>query len=64
MCPFVEQSDARCATHLTLANLTRAFAHCADEYTHCPVYRQMLAELQPHACNYEQPAATVLLAAS
>jgi hypothetical protein len=44
VCPFLDQSDARCDSHLTLANLARAFAHCADEYTVCPIFRAMRAE--------------------
>jgi len=65
VCPFVEKSDVRCATHLTLANLTRAFAHCADEYRVCPVYAQLQRELGLHGCEHEEPAVPVcLLAAS
>ena len=67
MCPFVDQSDARCATHLTLANISRAFAHCADEYTMCPVYQQLIAELDlvSDGCAYAHTsAAASLLAAS
>ena len=65
MCPFLDKSDARCATHLTLANLPRAFAHCADQYTLCPIYQKLLAELICDDRTYEASAATVgLLAAS
>ncbi len=64
VCPFLDRSDPRCATHLTLANITRAFAHCADRYCECPVHRQLVREM---ICDghYEKTAAPVgLLAAS
>lgn len=56
MCPFVDKSDARCATHLTLANIASAFAHCADEYTVCPVYGKLVTELIVHGCEHEESA--------
>ena len=66
MCPFLEKSDARCATHLTLANLCGAFAHCADEYASCPTYRKLLAELiSPNGHHHDECVAAVgLLVAS
>jgi hypothetical protein len=65
VCPFVDKSDVRCATHLTLANLARAFAHCADEYTVCPIYAQLQRELVSHGREHREPAvAACLLAAS
>ena len=64
MCPFVDKSDARCATHLTLANLCRAFAHCAGEYTLCPVYEKLVTDLVSHGCAYEQSAVAVGLRAA
>jgi hypothetical protein len=65
VCPFVDKSDARCATHLTLANIARAFAHCADEYTDCPIYQKLITELTSDGCEHEEPAAAAsLLAAS
>ncbi len=48
MCPLVDASDTRCATHLTLNNIFRAFAHCADRYTECPVYRELIAKDGTH----------------
>ena len=44
MCPFIDKAEARCADHLTLRNVARAFAHCANRYTTCPVYHKLLAE--------------------
>lgn len=49
MCPFVDKRDPRCAGHLSLENISSAFAHCADQYTECPVYRQLLSEAMVHA---------------
>ena len=43
MCPFIDSADARCANHLTVRNVARAFAHCADHYRVCPVYQQLIA---------------------
>ena len=61
MCQLVDASDTRCATHLTLNNIFRAFAHCADRYCECPVYRELLAK----AGSYEsEDAERVLLRAS
>ncbi len=45
MCPFVNKSDLRCATHWTLRNLPQAFHHCADRFSVCPVYRCLIREL-------------------
>jgi len=65
VCPFVDKSDARCATHLTLANLTRAFAHCAGDYTVCPIYEQLVNEMVSDGFDYEESGvAAGLLAAS
>lgn len=64
MCPMLDKSDARCATHLTLANISRAFAHCADQYGQCPIYQQTVAEMLDHVCQYQETtaAAGVLVA--
>jgi hypothetical protein len=61
VCPFVDKADARCAPHLTLGNLARAFAHCADHYTECPVYRELIAHARPY--DHPAPAAVPLVAA-
>jgi hypothetical protein len=45
LCPFVNKSDVRCATHWTLRNLWETFNHCADRFSACPVYRTLLREI-------------------
>lgn len=57
MCPMLENSDVRCATHLTLANISSAFAHCADRYEQCPIYKRTVAEMLDHVCQYQETAA-------
>jgi hypothetical protein len=59
VCPFLDSSDARCATHLTLANIARAFAHCADQYSVCPVYQALLAESISDGGKYEESASAL-----
>ena len=54
---MLDKSDVRCATHLTLANISSAFAHCADQYEQCPVYRKAIAEMLDHVCQYSQTTA-------
>jgi len=44
VCPFIDTADARCADHLTLRNVSSAFAHCADRYKTCPVYQMLAGE--------------------
>ena len=64
MCPMLDKSDARCAAHLTLANISSAFAHCADQYEQCPIYQNTIARMLDHVCQYsETPAAAGVLAA-
>ncbi len=58
MCPFVNKSDIRCATHWTLRNLTQTFSHCADRFSVCPVYRSLMREL----CTDAQDRAHVQVA--
>ena len=61
---MLEKSDVRCAAHLTLANISSAFAHCADQYEQCPIYQKAIAELFDHVCQYsETPAAAGVFAA-
>jgi len=48
VCPFVDRDDPRCAAHLTLRNLPEAFAHCADRYTTCPVYQELITHDDEH----------------
>lgn len=42
MCPFLDKAMTRCATHLTLRNLTQAIAQCANHYTACPIYNDAI----------------------
>jgi hypothetical protein len=44
----VDRPDPRCAAHLSLENISSAFAYCADRYTECPIYRQLLSEANAH----------------
>ena len=61
MCPLLDASNPRCSTHLTLRNLAGAFTHCADRYTDCHIYRELLAR----AIADERPTARQpMLAAS
>ncbi len=65
MCPFVNKTDARCGAHLTLGNLAQAFAHCADCYTDCPIYRELSGKLTGNADNNDRAkTAASFLAAS
>ncbi len=41
MCPFVNAANPRCASDLTLANLTHAFTRCAGQYRRCPIYLEL-----------------------
>ncbi len=43
MCPYLEKSDSRCATHLNMRNIVQAYAHCAGCYQNCSVYRELQA---------------------
>ena len=49
MCPFIDNADARCASHLTFRNVAHAFAHCADHFRACPIYQQLIARGPVHA---------------
>ncbi len=43
-CPFLNRADYRCANHLSLEKLDRAFDHCFGQYQACPTYQEMLGE--------------------
>ena len=43
MCPLVNKADPRCGAQLTLRNVTRAVAYCANRYTACPIYQDLIA---------------------
>ncbi len=60
MCPFLDNSNEACAAHLTMSNILSAFAHCADRFTECPVYAQLILQ-RP---IYETDRTTVVRAAS
>jgi hypothetical protein len=40
VCPFLEDSDCRCAARLSLDRLDEALGYCADEFVLCPTYRE------------------------
>lgn len=61
MCPFVEMSDPRCAAHLTMRNIAWAYTHCADCYSECQVYLELVLEDVRHE---KANTAVPLLAAS
>jgi len=44
VCPFVDKAYSRCATHMTLRNVTEAVAYCANRYTACPIYQELVAD--------------------
>lgn len=48
MCPFINNTDARCANYLNFRNVFQAFSHCADRYTSCPIYQQLSSEGHGH----------------
>lgn len=63
MCPFVNSSDPRCSAHLTLREIVTAFAHCAGQYSRCPVY-QTLAQTHVGELPAVVPVAAKLRVAS
>ena len=48
MCPFAEDREPRCAVHLTMRDLTSAYAYCADRYMSCPVFQELIAREHEH----------------
>jgi len=64
VCPFVDSADPRCATHLTLRNINRAFAQCADRYILCPVYQSRMTELLSDERHPDRNEVPFVLAAS
>ena len=40
MCPFLDESNPRCAVHQSLQNLHDALRLCAGDHESCPVYRE------------------------
>jgi len=48
VCPFLDESDPRCAVHQSLHRLEEALTLCVDEYEDCPIYRAKLLGDAPH----------------
>ncbi|HNX26723.1 MAG TPA: hypothetical protein PKK48_04880 [Phycisphaerae bacterium] len=46
VCPLVEKSNPRCASHMTFRNISQMFAHCAGEFNSCPIYKEMQAGIR------------------
>lgn len=44
VCPFVDKAYSRCSACMTLRNVTQAVAYCANRYTACPIYQDLLAD--------------------
>jgi len=42
-CPFLNQTDSRCAEHHKLEQLSYAFHYCFGAYLACPVYAELLS---------------------
>lgn len=40
-CPFIEQSDSRCAEQLKLGQLDDAFRLCVSYPAKCPIYHEL-----------------------
>jgi hypothetical protein len=57
VCPFVDRGDARCSAHLTMKNLASAYVHCADRYTLCPIFQELLVD---ESCERAESAACAL----
>ncbi len=58
MCPFLDNADPRCSAHLSLRNITKAFAHCAGHFEACPLFQ----ELRNHLTQHEHPNYTAHVA--
>ena len=61
MCPYVDAGDPRCNAHMTMREISTAFAYCFGRYTKCPVYCRRVARERQNA-KVEEPVE--LLAAS
>ena len=56
-CPFLNRSDRRCSSFLSLDRITHAFDHCFGEYKACPVYLELLVERRVRRlCGLLSPA--------
>jgi len=61
VCPYLERRDTRCASSLTLVNLTEAFRLCVGHYEFCSRYNQIRVadEHRQVASPVDQPAQAV-----
>src|SRR3954451_12536994 len=58
-CPFLNRSDRRCSSFLSLDRINHAFDHCFGEYKACPVYLELLVERRVRRlCGLLQPGDT------
>ena len=56
-CPFLNRSDRRCSSFLSLDRISHAFDHCFGEYKSCPVYLELLLERRVRRlCGLLSPA--------
>lgn len=56
-CPFLNRSDRRCSSFLSLDRINHAFDHCFGEYKACPVYLELLVERRVRRlCGLLSPA--------
>ena len=56
-CPFLNRSDRRCSSFLSLDRIAHAFDHCFGEYKTCPVYLELLVERRVRRlCGLLSPA--------
>jgi hypothetical protein len=44
VCPFVDKAYSRCSVCMTLRNVTQAVAYCANRYSACPIYQELVAD--------------------
>lgn len=56
-CPFLNRSDHRCSSFLSLDRIAHAFDHCFGDYKACPVYLELLLERRVRRlCGLLSPA--------
>jgi hypothetical protein len=56
-CPFLNRSDRRCSSFLSLDRICHAFDYCFGEYKSCPVYLELLVERRVRRlCGLLSPA--------
>jgi hypothetical protein len=52
MCPFAENTDARCNARLTLKHVSDAMEYCAGDHRQCPIYRELLNDANRRERDY------------